>query len=60
MFTIKGKQKPVVTYELICDNKKYRSVAVIVTKIGTGKHRFRSVKRVSRRYLANKKAPKGA
>lgn len=56
---IKGKKKVVVTHELVDSKKRNYNIAVIVAKIGTGKHKFRSVKRISdNRYSYNsKKAP---
>lgn len=54
---IKGKEKAVITYELISDDKSHNRIAVIIEKIGEGKHKFRSVKRISRKRFKNKKAP---
>ena len=57
---IKGKKKAVITYELIDGKKRGHHIAVIVEKIGTGKLKFRSVKRISSNRYTNKKAPRGA
>lgn len=46
---IKGKKKSVVTYELVDGQKRKHNIAVVVERIGTGKHKFRSVKRISRK-----------
>ena len=54
---IKGKKKTVITYELIDGKKRSHNIAVIIGKIGTGKHKFRSVKRISDNRYNSKKAP---
>jgi len=46
--TIKGKKKNVITYELIDGKKRKHNIAVIVERIGAGKIKFRSVKRISK------------
>jgi hypothetical protein len=57
---IKGKLKDVISYELVDGKKRTDNIAVIVRKIGTGKLRFRSVKKISSKRYASKKAPFGA
>lgn len=57
---IKGKEKEVISYELVDGKKRDYHIAVIVDKIGSGKHRFRSVKRISHSRYNHKKAPFGA
>lgn len=54
---IKGKEKSVITYELVSNNTNCKCIAVIVEKIGAGKHKFRSVKKISNHRYTNKKAP---
>lgn len=54
---IKGKKKIVVTHELIDGKKRNYNIAVVVARIGTGKHKFRSVKRISDNRYNSKKAP---
>lgn len=54
---IKGKKKTVITHELVDGKKRSHNIAVIIEKIGTGKHKFRSVKRISSNRYNSKKAP---
>jgi hypothetical protein len=44
---IKGKKKSVIAYELIDGKKRIHNVAVIIERIGTGRLKFKSVKKIS-------------
>lgn len=58
---IKGKKKSVVAYELTDEQKRRYHIVVIIERVGSGKLKFRSVKRISdSRYEKSKKAPYGA
>lgn len=60
-YLIKGKKKFVTSYELIDEQKRSHHISVIINKIGMGKLKFRSVKRISNsRFARSKKAPFGA
>lgn len=57
---IKHKKKTTITYELVDGKKRRDNIAVIVERIGTGKLKFRSVKKIGNNRYYNKKAPFGA
>jgi len=50
---VKGQQKTVVTYELVDSTKRNTHIAVVIEKIGTGKLKFRSVKRIGNKRYNN-------
>lgn len=55
---VKGKKKTVRTFELIDAKVRKYPISVIVERIGSGKLKFKSVKKM--RNYPNKKAPYGA
>ena len=57
---VKHKKKSTVTYELVDGKKRRDNIAVVVERIGTGKLKFRSVKKIRDNRYNNKKAPFGA
>lgn len=55
--SIKGKKKTVTSYEMVDGKKRGSHIAVIITRIGTGKLKFRSVKKITKKRYSSKKAP---